>query len=327
MPQLLAQKLTTRNLQMYEIENKNIWVTGHNGMVGRAVCDVLSKKGAKLITATRQTLDLRNQSDVETWLASNKIDAVIMCAARVGGILANDNAPAEFIYDNLTMATNVIHAASRHQVEKLLFLGSSCIYPRIVSQPIREDSLLTGSLEPTNEYYALAKIAGIKLCQAYRKQYGHDYISVMPTNLYGPFDNFDLKSSHVLPALLKKAHAAKMSGSDNFEVWGSGQARREFLHVSDCAAGIVFLLENYSELEPVNLGYGKDVTIEELALLIKNTVGFKGGLVFDRSKPDGTPRKLLDISKITAMGWHPKIDLRSGLQSTYDFFKTAERAR
>ena len=305
---------------MYALSGKKIWVAGHKGMVGRAVVRALADRDCTILTAERSVADLTRQAEVEAWVAANQPDAVIVCAARVGGILANDSYPADFIYDNLMIEANIIHAAFKADVEKLLFLGSSCIYPKFAEQPMREEALLEGALEPTNEWYAIAKIAGIKLCQAYRKQHGADFISAMPTNLYGPFDNFDLQSSHVIPALMRKCHEAKVSGADNMEVWGSGKVMREFLHVDDCAAGIVFLLENYSDMSHVNLGTGQDVTITELAETIKKTVGFDGGLVFDASKPDGTPRKLLDTSKINALGWQPKIDLESGLASAYRWF-------
>ena len=305
---------------MYALDGKRIWVAGHNGMVGRAVVRHLQKRDCTVLTAERSDADLTRQAEVETWMAAQKPDAVIVCAARVGGILANDSYPADFIYDNLMIEANIIHAAYHAGVEKLLFLGSSCIYPKHAEQPMTEDALLTGALEPTNEWYAIAKIAGIKLCQAYRKQHGADFISAMPTNLYGAYDNFDLESSHVIPALMRKCHEAKQAASDHMEVWGSGKVMREFLHVDDCAAGIVFLLENYSDMPHVNLGTGEDVTITELAESIKKVVGFDGELKFDASKPDGTPRKLLDISKIHALGWQHKIGLESGLQSTYQWY-------
>jgi GDP-L-fucose synthase len=305
---------------MYALDGKRIWVAGHNGMVGRAVVRHLQKRDCTVLTAERSDADLTRQAEVETWIAAQKPDAVIVCAARVGGILANDNYPADFIYDNLMIEANIIHAAFEVGVEKLLFLGSSCIYPKHAEQPMTEDALLTGALEPTNEWYAIAKIAGIKLCQAYRKQHGVDFISAMPTNLYGAYDNFDLQSSHVIPALMRKCHEAKQAASDHMEVWGSGKVMREFLHVDDCAAGIVFLLENYSDMPHVNLGTGEDVTITELAESIKKVVGFDGELKFDASKPDGTPRKLLDVSKIHGLGWQHKIGLESGLQSTYQWY-------
>lgn len=306
---------------MYDVRGKRIYVAGHNGMVGRAVVCALETHDCEILTAERSDADLVRQAEVEAWMAANRPDAVIVCAARVGGILANDSYPADFIYDNLMIEANIIHAAFTQKVEKLLFLGSSCIYPKHATQPMAEAALLEGALEPTNEWYAIAKIAGIKLCQAYRKQHGADFISAMPTNLYGPYDNFDLQSSHVIPALMRKCHEAKLAGSEHMEVWGSGTVMREFLHVDDCAAGIVFLLQNYSDMSHVNLGTGEDVTITELAETIKRVVGFDGALKFDASKPDGSPRKLLDVSKINALGWRHDIKLETGLASAYDWFR------
>jgi GDP-L-fucose synthase len=308
---------------MYSLDGKRIWVAGHKGMVGRAVVRALEKRDCTILTAERSDADLTRQDEVEKWMSANKPDAVIVCAARVGGILANDTYPADFIYDNLMIEANIIHAAHNDGVEKLLFLGSSCIYPKHAEQPMSEAALLTGALEPTNEWYAIAKISGIKLCQAYRKQYGADYISAMPTNLYGPYDNFDLETSHVIPALIRKCHEAKLNGSADMEVWGSGKVMREFLHVDDCAAGIVFLLEHYSDMEHVNLGTGEDVSITELAETIKKVIGFDGALRFDASKPDGTPRKLLDTSKINGMGWRHEIGLEDGLATAYRWFQEA----
>lgn len=305
---------------MYRLDGKRIWVAGHNGMVGRAVIRQLDARDCTVLIAERGDVDLTRQSDVENWVAANKPDAVFVCAARVGGILVNDSYPADFIYDNLMIEANIVHASFKASVEKLLFLGSSCIYPKHAEQPMTEAALLTGALEPTNEWYAIAKIAGIKLCQAYRKQHGADFISAMPTNLYGPYDNFDLASSHVIPALMRKCHEAKLAGSDHMEVWGSGKVMREFLHVDDCAAGLVYLLEHYSDIEHVNLGTGEDVTITELAERIQTAVGFDGDLKFDASKPDGTPRKLLDVSRINGLGWQHEIGLESGLQSTYQWY-------
>jgi len=305
---------------MYALTGKRIWVAGHNGMVGRAVMRALAKHDCTILTAERSDADLTRQDDVEKWVKANNPDAVIVCAARVGGILANDTYPADFIYDNLMIEANIIHASFSANVERLLFLGSSCIYPKHANQPMTEAALLTGALEPTNEWYAIAKIAGIKLCQAYRKQHGVDFISAMPTNLYGPYDNFDLETSHVIPALMRKCHEAKQGGSAHMEVWGSGKVMREFLHVDDCAAGIVFLLQNYSDMEHVNLGTGEDVTIIELAETIKKVVGFDGHLKFDASKPDGTPRKLLDVSKIHKLGWKHNYDLETGLTNAYEWY-------
>ena len=310
---------------MFDLSGKKVFVAGHKGMVGSATMRALHDENCMILTADRQQLNLLNQVSVSEWMEAHKPDVVIICAAKVGGIWANDQFPAEFLYENMMIEANLIHAAHHGGVEKLLFLGSSCIYPKFAEQPIDETSLLTGALEPTNEWYAIAKIAGIKLCQAYRKQYGHDYISAMPTNLYGPGDNYDLATSHVIPALIRKAHEAKVSAAPEMSVWGTGTVRREFLHVDDCARGIVYLLKHYSDELHLNLGTGNDVTIAELAHLICDTVGFEGALVFDRSKPDGTPRKLLNTSRINALGWHPEIDLASGLKSTYAAF-LAEQA-
>lgn len=306
---------------MYPLDGKRIWVAGHKGMVGRAVLRALEKRECTILTAARDKVDLTRQSEVESWMATNKPDAVIICAARVGGILANDSYPADFIYDNIMIEANIIHAAHKNRVEKLLFLGSSCIYPKHAVQPMNEKALLEGALEPTNEWYAVAKIAGIKLCQAYRKQHGSDFISAMPTNLYGPNDNFNLETSHVIPALMRKCHEAKLNGSAEMEVWGSGKVMREFLHVDDCAAAIIFLLENYSGMAHVNIGTGEDVTILELAETIKTVVNFGGVLRFDATKPDGTPRKLLDVSKINAQGWRHEIGLEKGLKLTYEWYQ------
>lgn len=305
---------------MYNLAGKRVYVAGHNGMVGRAVVKALAGENCTVLTSERQDADLLRQSEVETWMAHQKPDAVVVCAARVGGILANDTYPADFIYDNLMIEANLIRASLDIGVEKLLFLGSSCIYPKLAPQPIAEEALLTGALEPTNEWYAIAKIAGIKICQAYRKQHGVDFISAMPTNLYGPHDNFDLQSSHVIPALMRKCHEAKLAGEATMEVWGSGKVMREFLHVEDCAAGIVFLLKHYSDMSHVNLGTGEDVTIRQLAETITKTVGFEGILSFDASKPDGTPRKLLDVSKINNLGWRHQLDLETGLAAAYQWF-------
>jgi len=257
---------------------------------------------------------------VELWLKQNRPDAVIFAAAKVGGILANDSFPADFIYDNLAIETNVIHSAHAADVNKLVFLGSSCIYPKFAEQPIREDSLLTGLLEPTNEWYAIAKIAGIKLCQAYRKQYARQYISVMPCNLYGPNDNFDLKSGHVLPALIRKFHEAKLEGAAEVVVWGTGSPLREFLHVEDLARGVVFCLDHYNDYQHINCGSGSEISIKNLALTVGDAVGYKGTLVFDTSKPDGTPRKLMDSSRMFALGWKPEIGLAEGIRSSYEWF-------
>jgi GDP-L-fucose synthase len=304
----------------YELTNKRIYVAGHRGMVGAALVRRLASEGCTVLTAGRADVDLKRQAEVEAWVAAQKPDAVIVAAAKVGGILANDSLPADFLYDNLMIEANLVEAAHRAGVEKLLFLGSSCIYPRLAPQPMREDSLLTGPLEPTNEWYAVAKIAGIKLTQAYRKQHSADYISAMPTNLYGPHDNFDLKSSHVLPALMRKAHEAKIGGKATLEIWGTGSAMREFLHVDDCADALVFLLKNYSGHEHVNVGSEEEITILGLAQLVAEVVGFQGEIVTDPTKPDGTPRKLMDGSKLREMGWRPKIGLRDGIAATYRWY-------
>jgi GDP-L-fucose synthase len=273
-----------------------------------------------VLTVGRAELDLRRQAAVEAWLEAARPDAVVLAAARVGGILANATRPGEFLYDNLAIAANVVEAARRAGVAKLLFLGSSCIYPRAAAQPMAEEALLGGPLEPTNEWYAVAKIAGLKLAQAYRRQYGCDFISAMPTNLYGPGDNFDPAASHVLPALLRKVHAAKAAGAARVEVWGSGAPRREFLHVDDLADALAFLLERYSGEGHVNVGSGEEVTVRELAALVAEVVGYRGGFAFDASKPDGAPRKLLDCRRLAALGWKPKITLRTGLKQTYEWF-------
>ena len=305
---------------MYAIEGKRIFVAGHRGMVGSALLRRLASEDCEVITAGRGAMDLRDQAQTQAWMLREKPDAVIIAAAKVGGILANDTFPADFLYDNLMIEANLVKASFDAGVGKVVFLGSSCIYPKMAPQPMREDALLTGPLEPTNEWYAIAKIAGIKLCQAFRRQHGCDYISAMPTNLYGPEDNFDLQSSHVLPALMRKAHEARAS-REPLVVWGTGTVRREFLHVDDCADAIVFLLRHYSGEEHVNVGCGADVSIAEVATMVAEIVGHKSGLVFDSTKPDGTPRKLMDTSKLTALGWQPRIPLRDGLASTYAWFR------
>lgn len=306
---------------MYDIEGKRIWIAGHNGMVGRAVVRALEQQNCTILKASRKDLDLTRQVEVEAWMETEKPNAVILCAAKVGGILANDTYPADFIYDNLMIESNIIHSAFKHKVEKLLFLGSSCIYPKFADQPITEDALLTGSLEPTNEWYALAKIAGIKLCQAYRKQYGCDFISAMPTNLYGPYDNFDLESSHVIPALIRKFHEAKINELNEVLIWGSGNPEREFMYVDDCANSIIYLLKNYSKNEHINIGTGKDISIKNLSYIISEIVNYKGNIKFDTSKPDGTPKKLLNIFKLNQLGWKHDVSLKTGLQLTYDYYK------
>lgn len=302
------------------MSDRKIWVAGHNGMVGTALTRLLRARGENIITVSRSDLDLRDQSAVLSWLRRNRPDVILFAAARVGGILANETYPADFIYDNLTISSNVIHGAHAAGVDRLVFLGSSCIYPKFAPQPIREDSLLTGPLEPTNEWYAIAKIAGIKLCQAYRKQYGRRYISVMPCNLYGPKDNFDLTSSHVIPALVRKFHEARQSKADSVVVWGTGTPLREFLHVDDLAKGVAYCMDRYDGYEHINCGAGSDVSISDLAEIVRNVVGFEGSIVFDKTKPDGTPRKLMDSSRIREFGWLPTIDLSEGISNTYQWF-------
>jgi GDP-L-fucose synthase len=306
----------------FDLRAKRVWVAGHRGMVGSAVVRRLANAACEILTVDRSGLDLTRQVEVERWMTDNKPDIVVLAAAKVGGILANDTRPAEFIHDNLVIETNIIHASHTVGVKKLLFLGSSCVYPKLCPQPIREEYLLTGPLEPTNEWYAIAKIAGIKLCQAYRRQYGCDFISAMPTNLYGPGDNFDLTTSHVLPALIMKAHQAKLASAPHMELWGTGSPRREFLHVDDLADALIFLLQQYSAPEPINVGVGNDLPIRELAELVIRIVGFEGTLQLDPSKPDGTPRKLLDVSRLTALGWTASTPLDDGIRSTYEWMRT-----
>ena len=300
--------------------DQRVFVAGHRGMVGSAITRRLASISCEIQTAPRAQVDLRRQSDVEDWMATHRPQAVFIPAATVGGIFANDSRPAEFIYDNLMIETNIIHAAYKVGVEKLLFLGSSCIYPRLAQQPMTEDALLTGPLEPTNQWYAVAKIAGIKLTQAYRKQYGCDFISAMPTNLYGVGDNFDLTSSHVLPALIAKVHAAKQEGASTVTLWGTGTPLREFLFVDDCADALVFLMQNYSGEQHVNVGSGTDLSIKELAELICRVIGFKGKLAYDTSKPDGTPRKIMDVSKLAKLGWTYQTSLEEGIARVYDWY-------
>ncbi len=307
-------------MSRYDLTGKRIWVAGHRGMVGSAVVRRLEREDCEIITAGRDAVDLIRQAEVEAFMAEARPDAIVMAAAKVGGILANDTYPADFLYDNLMIEANIFKAAFDSGVEKLLFLGSSCIYPKLAPQPIPEDALLTGPLEPTNEWYAIAKIAGIKLAEAYRKQHGADFISAMPTNLYGPGDNFDLKSSHVLPALIRKAHEAKVSGADRITIWGTGTPRREFLHADDCADALVFLLKSYSGEAHVNVGSGEDITILDLARLVCQVVGFEGEIRTDPSKPDGTPRKLMSADRLRGMGWTPNIRLEVGLRQTYQWF-------
>lgn len=304
----------------FSLRGKKVFVAGHRGMVGGAIVRRLASEDCEVIVADRRELDLREQSAVRDWFSRKRPDAVFLAAAKVGGILANSQFPADFLYDNLLIETNVIEAAHRNDVEKLLFLGSSCIYPKFAPQPIEEGALLSGPLEPTNEWYAVAKIAGLKLCQAYRQQHGRDYVSAMPTNLYGPGDNFDLSSSHVLPALMRKAHLAKANDDPQIVVWGTGSPRREFLHVDDLADACVFLMGRYSEDQHINVGSGSDLPISELVEMVCDVVGYKGSIHYDRSKPDGTPRKLMSGDKLGAMGWQPLVSLRDGIESTYKWF-------
>jgi GDP-L-fucose synthase len=299
-----------------------IYVAGHRGLVGAAVLRTLRQQGyRRLLLRTHQELDLTEQAAVREFFDRERPEAVIMAAARVGGIHANNTHPALFIRDNLLIQDNVIDSAYRSGVAKLVFLGSSCIYPKLAPQPIKEEYLLTGSLEPTNEWYAVAKIAGVKLCQAYRREFGFNAIALMPTNLYGPGDNFDLQNSHVLPALIRRFHEAKLRGEQTLSIWGTGTPRREFLHVDDLADAVIYLLKNYEGESIVNIGWGEDVTIRELAELIMTASGFEGRLVFDPSKPDGTPRKLLDTTRLTNLGWRPKISLKTGIENTYAWFR------
>ncbi|RZL29516.1 MAG: GDP-L-fucose synthase [Sphingomonas sp.] len=305
---------------MYTLEGKKVWVCGHRGMVGSAIIRRLATEKCQVLTVDRDELDLRDQAGVAAWMEANRPHAVFLAAAKVGGIVANDTYPADFLLDNLLIETAIISAAQRYGVEKLLFLGSSCIYPKFAPQPITEEALLTGPLEPTNEWYAVAKIAGIKLVQAFRRQHGCDFISAMPTNLYGPGDNFDLTSSHVMPALIRKVDQAKADGSD-IVVWGTGTALREFLYVDDCADACVHLIKTYSSDDHINIGYGEDISINHLIKMIMQVVGYDGPVTHDTSKPDGTPRKLMDSSKIAALGWRPATNLVDGISLSYKAFK------
>lgn len=300
--------------------SRRIWIAGHCGMVGSAILRRFAGEDVELLTVDRRDLDLREQPAVRQWVAKARPDIIILAAATVGGILANDSYPADFLFNNLAIETNVIHAAHLANVERLIFLGSSCIYPKLAPQPIIEEALLTGPLEPTNEWYAIAKIAGLKLCQAYRRQFGRHYISVMPCNLYGPNDNFDLSTSHVLPALIRKFHAAKSAGKAEVVIWGTGTPKRELLYVDDLADAIVFLMDRYDSVEPINCGAGFDVTIRELAEMVARVTGFEGVLAFDKTKPDGTPRKLLDSNRLAGLGWRPKTSLEDGIRAVYRWY-------
>ena len=307
----------------FDLAGKRVWVAGHRGMVGSALVRRLGRENCEVLRVGRDSVNLTRQVETEDWVAEARPDAILLAAARVGGILANDTYPADFLYDNLMIEANILEAAHRFNVRKVVFLGSSCIYPKLASQPIREDALLSGPLEPTNEWYAIAKIAGLKLAEAYRRQHGADFVSAMPTNLYGPEDNFDLKSSHVLPALIRKAHEAKAGGGEALTIWGTGTVRREFLHVDDCADALVFLLQAYSGNQHVNVGSGEDLTILELARIVCEVVGFEGRIVTDTSKPDGTPRKLMSSERLQDLGWKPSIPLREGIEQTYRWYLCA----
>jgi GDP-L-fucose synthase len=311
----------------FSLEGKRVWVAGHRGMAGSAIVRRLAAERCELVSAGREQLDLRNQGAVEDWMQTVRPQVVFVAAATVGGIVANDSRPAEFIYDNLAIETNIVHGAWKAGVEKLLFLGSSCVYPKLAPQPLTEDALLTGALEPTNQWYAIAKIAGIKLCQAYRRQYGCDFISAMPTNLYGPGDNYDLQQGHVVAALQVKIHRAKQSGAPTVEIWGSGTPQREFLYVDDLADALVFMIKHYSQELHLNVGTGTDVTICELAEMIAKVAQYEGAFVYDRSKPDGTPRKVMDVGRLTALGWKAKTSLEQGLKYTYEAYANGLRSQ
>ncbi len=313
---------------MYSLKNKRIWVAGHRGMVGSALVRRLERENpSEILKVTRDQVDLINQTATTSWIEREKPEAVFVPAATVGGIFANNAYPADFIYNNLMIATNIIHACHNVGVEKLLFLGSSCIYPKFAHQPIVEGALLTGPLEPTNEWYAIAKIAGIKLCQAYRKQFGDDFISAMPTNLYGPGDNYHPENSHVIPALIRKAHNAKVAGAKSMEIWGTGTPRREFLHADDCADALIHLMKVYSAPGHVNVGSGEDIEIKDLARMVMSVIGFEGALTHDLTKPDGTPRKLMSADRIRELGWRPSIGLPEGLAHAYDCYLAETSAR
>jgi GDP-L-fucose synthase len=306
----------------FELAGKRVFVAGHRGMAGSAIVRRLRQEPCEVLIATRQELDLTRQEQTEQWLAKHRPDAVIMAAGRVGGILANDTLPANFLAENLAMALNCINASFTVGVQKLVYLGSTCVYPKFATQPMSEDQLLTGELEPTNQWYAIAKIAGIKLCEAYRRQHARDFVSVMPTNLYGPGDNYHPEHSHVVAALIRRFHEAKVANAPTVTVWGTGAPRREFLYVDDFADACVFVLKNYSSAQFVNVGVGRDISIAEFAQMVAEVVGFQGNIVFDPSKPDGTPRKLVDVSRLTAIGWTAKVPLGQGLAQAYADFQT-----
>ena len=305
---------------VFSLAGRRVFVAGHRGMVGSALMRRLDSEPCQLLTVTRRELDLRRQAETEAWFQRARPDVVFVAAATVGGILANDTRPAEFLYDNIMIAGNVIESARLVGVKKLLYLGSSCIYPRLAPQPIPEDALLSGPLEPTNQWYGVAKIAGLKLCAGYRRQHGCDFISAQPTNLYGPHDNYDLRASHVVPALLAKIHRAKVEGAAEVEIWGTGKPRREFLHVDDLADALVFLMHHYSDERQVNIGWGQDLTIAELAAVIAEVVGFKGRFRYANDRPDGAPQKVLDVSRLAGMRWRPRIGLREGLAHAYQWY-------
>ena len=307
-------------MKKISLKNKKVFVAGHKGLVGQSLCRRLEKENCKILYVNKKTLDLRDFNKTDKWLKLNKPDYIFIAAARVGGILANSSYPADFIYDNLSIATNLIHLSYKNNVKKLLYLGSSCIYPKFAKQPIKEDSLLTGKLEPTNEWYAIAKIAGLKLCKAYALQYKCNFISAMPTNLYGPEDNFDVKSGHVLPGLINKIHLAAKHNKKNVIIWGTGKPKREFLFVDDLSDALVFLMKNYNKNDHINVGSGNETNILNLAKIIGKVIGFKGKFIFDRSKPDGTPRKLINSKKINSLGWKSKTSLFDGINSTYQWY-------
>ena len=308
----------------FDLTGKRVWIAGHRGMVGSALVRRLAGESCEVLTAPRDALDLTAQAPVFAWMEAARPDLVIVAAAKVGGINANDSYPAQFLYENLAIEANIIEGARRAGVAKLVFLGSSCIYPKFAPQPMAEDALLTGPLEPTNEWYAVAKIAGIKLCEAYRRQYGLDFVSAMPTNLYGPGDNYDLANSHVVPALIRKAHEAKLAGADSIAVWGSGTPLRELLHVDDLADAVVHIAKVYSDDRHLNVGSGEEVSIRDLAALVAKVIGFEGEIVWDAAKPDGTPRKLMDSARLAALGWRAQIGLEDGLRRTYADFLTQD---
>ncbi len=304
----------------FQLKGKRVWVAGHRGMAGAAIVRRLAAEGCELLTMTREALDLRRQAEVERWMSGARPQAVFLAAGTVGGILANDSRPAEFLYDNLAIEANVIHAARECGVEKLVFLSSSCVYPRLAPQPMAEDAILTGPLEPTNQWYAVAKIAGMRLCQAYRRQYGCDFVSVMPTNLYGPGDNYDPASSHVAAAMQVKVHRAKAERARSIQIWGTGTPTREFLYVDDLADAAVFVMKNYSDDSHINIGTGEETSIRELAQLVARAAGWQGEFEYDRSKPDGMPRKVMDVSRLRALGWKAPTPLEGGLAKAYDWY-------